>query len=274
MSSKAKPLTRIITVWARVKPGTPRVVMPAQSEWFALHARNRRFHTLSTSLCQRLVSSVAFVLALGSLACFQRCRPVGLASPLRAATAEAVAAEGAAARPSAVAGQGSHRRLINSPAGLIGAKARAAMALGDLFDGVIAGSEKHMFVSCLGIACFQLCSPVGLAQQPKAATAVAAAAKGAPPASTSVAGEESPIAPAPTTGPAALVGAKAKAAIALADSFDGMVLRKGSPIAPAPRGQRHMATESEMDISSAEPSEGAGEEVGSLVMRGIRDVMN
>ena len=74
-SSKPKPLTRIITVWARVKPGTPRVVMPAQSEWLYMHARHRRFHTLSTSLCQRLVSSVAFVLCF---ACFQRCRPVVL----------------------------------------------------------------------------------------------------------------------------------------------------------------------------------------------------
>ena len=171
MSSKAKPLTRIITVWARVKPGTPRVVMPAQSEWLNMHARNRRFHTLSTSLCQRLVSSVVFVLALAS---FQRCRPVGLAPPPKAARTEAVAAEGAAAGSTAEAGEGS------------------------------------------------------------------------------------PSAPAPTTDPAALVGAKARAAMALADSFDGVATPTGS----------------KRDMFSVEPSEGAGEEVRSSVMRGIRDVTN
>ena len=143
MSSKAKPLTRIITVWARVKPGTPRVVMPAQSEWLYMHARHRRFHTLSTSLCQRLVSSVAFVLCF---ACFQRCSPLGLAPTRRAATTEAVAAEGAAARSSAEADNAPApaKRSANSSAGLVGAKARAAMALADSFDGVTTWSERDM----------------------------------------------------------------------------------------------------------------------------------
>ena len=62
-SSKAKPLNSSIIVWARVKPARPRVRMPAQSECLAVHPRHTRFHSESTSLCQRLVSFIAFVLA-------------------------------------------------------------------------------------------------------------------------------------------------------------------------------------------------------------------
>ena len=54
----------------------------------------------------------------------------------------------------------------------------------------------------------------------------------------------------------ALVDAKVRAAMVLADAFDGVT------------------TGSERDMLSAEPSEGAGEEERSSVTRGIRDVMN
>ena len=88
--------------------------------------------------------------------------------------------------------------------------------------------------------------------------AEAVAAEGAAAGSTAEAGEGSPSAPAPTTDPAALVGAKARAAMALADSFDGVATPTGS----------------NRDMFSVEPSEGAGEEVRRSVMRGIRDVTN
>jgi hypothetical protein len=71
------------------------------------------------------------------------------------------------------------------------------------------------------------------------------------------AGEGSPIAPAPTTtDPAALVGAKARAAMALADSFDGVTIG------------------SERDMFSTESSKGAGEVVRSSDVCGTRDVTN
>ena len=111
-------------------------------------------------------------------------------------------------------------------------------------------------VFVLALASFQRCRPVGLAPPPKAARTEAVAAEGAAAGSAAEEGEGSPIAPAPTTGPAAFIGAKGRAAMALADSFDGVT------------------TGSERYMFSAEPSEGAGEEVRSSVMRGIRDVTN
>ena len=99
---------------------------------------------------------------------------------------------------------------------------------------------------------------MGLAPPPKAARTEAVAAEGAAAGSAAEAGEGSPSAPAPTNCPAALVGAKARAAMALAGSADGVATPTGS----------------ERDMFSVEPSEGAGEEERSSVTRGIRDVMN